>query len=67
MSFKFNIGDKVRTELYGKRSINVEFTITDRKVGNSDSGKVYKINSNAPYDQWICERWFIRIDSITPN
>jgi len=57
-SFKFNVGDKVNTELFGVRSSSVDFTITDRKYGNADSGKVYKINSNAPYDQWISENWF---------
>lgn len=56
--FKFNIGDKVKTLLYGKRSANTEFTIIDRKYGNSNSGKVYKINSNSPYEQWVCEGWF---------
>jgi len=61
--FKFNIGEKVKTDLYGPRSKNVHFTILDRKYGNADSGKMYKINSNAPYDQWISENWFESIES----
>jgi len=60
IDFKFNVGDKVTTLLYGKRSANTEFTVIDRRAGNSDSGKIYKINSNAPYDQWICESWFTK-------
>ena len=55
---RFKIGDQVKTELFGNRSKDVLFTITDRKAGNSDSGILYKINSNAPYDQWICQNWF---------
>lgn len=57
-SFKFEIGDKVNTDLFGQRSSMVEFEILKRKYGNADSGKMYKINSNAPYDQWISENWF---------
>jgi len=56
--FKFEVGDKVNTNLFGSRSSMVEFEILQRKYGNADSGKMYKINSNAPYDQWISENWF---------
>lgn len=63
--FKFNIGDKVTTRLYGTKSEDIEFTILNRMYGNADSGKIYKIDSNAPYDQWISENWFELAQQIT--